>query len=83
MATIGFVGLGHMGLPMALNLVKAGHHVIGFDLQTTATLAFEQGGGANYSIFGRSSPSCHNHDNDVADRGTSQKSMFGTRWAVR
>jgi 3-hydroxyisobutyrate dehydrogenase len=32
MARIGFVGLGNMGGPMARNLVKAGHEVIGFDL---------------------------------------------------
>ncbi|NTJ44803.1 3-hydroxyisobutyrate dehydrogenase [Agrobacterium larrymoorei] len=32
MATIGFMGLGHMGGPMAANLVKAGHAVQGFDL---------------------------------------------------
>lgn len=31
MATIGFIGLGNMGLPMAKNLVKAGHEVLGFD----------------------------------------------------
>jgi 3-hydroxyisobutyrate dehydrogenase len=30
--TIGFIGLGHMGGPMAVNLVKAGHVVKGFDL---------------------------------------------------
>ncbi|MGL4964691.1 MAG: 3-hydroxyisobutyrate dehydrogenase [Inquilinus sp.] len=28
---IAFLGLGHMGRPMALNLVKAGHRVSGFD----------------------------------------------------
>ena len=32
MARIGFIGLGNMGLPMAANLVKAGHVVIGFDV---------------------------------------------------
>jgi 3-hydroxyisobutyrate dehydrogenase len=32
MATIAFIGLGNMGGPMAANLVKAGHEVIGFDL---------------------------------------------------
>ena len=31
MAEIGFIGLGNMGLPMAANLVKAGHKVSGFD----------------------------------------------------
>jgi 3-hydroxyisobutyrate dehydrogenase len=32
MARIGFIGLGNMGLPMAANLVKAGHAVVGFDV---------------------------------------------------
>ena len=32
MAKIGFIGFGNMGLPMAQNLVKAGHAVTGFDL---------------------------------------------------
>ncbi len=35
MARIGFIGLGNMGLPMAGNLVKAGHQVLGFDLVTS------------------------------------------------
>ncbi|MFB1043950.1 3-hydroxyisobutyrate dehydrogenase [Streptomyces chrestomyceticus] len=30
--TVGFIGLGNMGGPMAANLVKAGHRVTGFDL---------------------------------------------------
>jgi 3-hydroxyisobutyrate dehydrogenase len=32
MARIGFIGLGNMGLPMAANLVKAGHAVTGCDV---------------------------------------------------
>lgn len=32
MAHVGFIGLGNMGLPMAGNLVQAGHTVAGFDL---------------------------------------------------
>jgi len=32
MATIGFIGLGNMGGPMAANLLKAGHQVTGFDI---------------------------------------------------
>jgi 3-hydroxyisobutyrate dehydrogenase len=32
MARIGFIGLGNMGLPMAQNLLKAGHVVAGFDV---------------------------------------------------
>ncbi len=36
MASIGFIGLGNMGGPMATNLVKAGHDVMGFDLSAAA-----------------------------------------------
>jgi 3-hydroxyisobutyrate dehydrogenase len=36
MTTIAFLGLGHMGGPMAANLVKAGHRVIGFDMAPAA-----------------------------------------------
>ncbi len=32
MSTIGFIGLGNMGAPMAANLVKSGGHVRGFDV---------------------------------------------------
>ncbi len=31
MATIGFIGLGNMGGPMAANLLKAQHRVAGYD----------------------------------------------------
>ena len=33
---IAFLGLGHMGLPMAVNLVGAGHEVHGFDVVPAA-----------------------------------------------
>lgn len=42
---IGFIGLGNMGLPMALNLLKAGHHVIGFDLVKSQLEVFAKAGG--------------------------------------
>jgi len=32
LTNIAFIGLGNMGGPMAANLVKAGHHVVGYDL---------------------------------------------------
>jgi 3-hydroxyisobutyrate dehydrogenase len=44
MATIGFVGLGNMGLPMALNLVKAGHELRGFEVVQAAIDAATQAG---------------------------------------
>jgi len=39
MAKIGFIGLGNMGLPMAQNLIKAGHAVQGFDMSQAQMLA--------------------------------------------
>ena len=39
MASIGFIGLGNMGGPMASNLAKAGHRVTGFDLVPDAVAA--------------------------------------------
>jgi 3-hydroxyisobutyrate dehydrogenase len=42
---IGFIGLGNMGLPMALNLIKAGHEVRGFDLVQSQLDSFAAAGG--------------------------------------
>ncbi len=39
MATIAFIGLGNMGGPMASNLIKAGHAIVGFDLSAPAVEA--------------------------------------------
>jgi 3-hydroxyisobutyrate dehydrogenase len=45
MTTIGFIGLGNMGAPMAANLVSAGHQVTGFDLVPGAMEALTTKGG--------------------------------------
>ncbi len=45
MAKIGFIGLGNMGLPMAQNLVKAGHAVQGFDMSKAQVDALAASGG--------------------------------------
>jgi 3-hydroxyisobutyrate dehydrogenase len=46
MARIGFIGLGNMGLPMAQNLIKAGHQVEGFDVVGAAIDKLIAAGGA-------------------------------------
>jgi 3-hydroxyisobutyrate dehydrogenase len=46
MARIGFIGLGNMGLPMAINLIKAGHQVEGVDLNPAATRNLKTAGGS-------------------------------------
>jgi len=45
MARIGFIGLGNMGLPMAQNLLKAGHTVEGVDVSSTAVDKLKASGG--------------------------------------
>jgi 3-hydroxyisobutyrate dehydrogenase len=45
MATIGFIGLGNMGAPMAASLVKAGHKVSGYDINPTALRGLKEAGG--------------------------------------
>ena len=39
MAAIGFIGLGNMGLPMARNLLRAGHRLRAFDLAAAQVAA--------------------------------------------
>lgn len=45
MARIGFVGLGNMGLPMAMSLLKAGHEVMGFDREQAPMHVLKKAGG--------------------------------------
>ena len=45
MKKIAFIGLGNMGGPMAANLVKKGHTVVGYDLSETVLNALVQAGG--------------------------------------
>ncbi|MCD0506029.1 NAD(P)-binding domain-containing protein, partial [Bordetella petrii] len=44
MSSIAFIGLGNMGAPMALNLIKAGHSLTVFDLVPAALKALSDAG---------------------------------------
>jgi len=46
MAKVAFIGLGNMGGPMAINLVKAGHQVTVFDLSEAALAQLKAAGAA-------------------------------------
>ena len=47
MARIAFIGLGNMGLPMAQNLIKAGHQVEGVDVNPAALDKLKAAGGTS------------------------------------
>jgi 3-hydroxyisobutyrate dehydrogenase len=52
MSRIGFIGLGNMGLPMAQNLIKAGHQVEGVDVNPAAVEKLKAAGGAAVDMAG-------------------------------
>ena len=52
MARLAFIGLGNMGAPMAANLLRAGHMVIGYDVNPIAVQALEQSGGRGAASAG-------------------------------
>ena len=56
MATIAFLGLGHMGGPMSANLVAAGHTVRGFDPVPTLAAAAEAKGASGSAVARRRLP---------------------------
>lgn len=43
--TLGFIGLGNMGLPMSIGLIQAGYEVYGSDLSKEAEKNFQEAGG--------------------------------------
>ncbi len=49
MTNIAFIGLGNMGLPMAKNLLGAGHNVLGFDLSEDARAGLAGAGGQAFA----------------------------------
>lgn len=50
---IGFIGLGNMGAPMAANLAKAGHEVLGFDVAGSGADGVAIAGAAAEAATGR------------------------------
>ncbi|KAL6727541.1 hypothetical protein Aduo_009410 [Ancylostoma duodenale] len=44
MTTVGFIGLGNMGAHMARNLMKNGHQLVVYDINTTVVAAFKADG---------------------------------------
>lgn len=62
MTTIAVIGLGNMGGPMAANLVKAGHPVVGYDLMAESR---EQAKAAGVSVHGGAVAAVRDGDADI------------------
>jgi len=55
MKTVGVIGLGEMGLPMAANLAARGFEVVGYDIRPAAIEALEASGGRRAGSVGAAS----------------------------
>ncbi|GKZ26479.1 hypothetical protein AbraIFM66951_003627 [Aspergillus brasiliensis] len=76
---VGFAGLGSMGLGMAVNLVKAGYAVAGFDPSEQARKSFEASGGiAVDSLEELCEANSSHYFVMVATAGQVDSVMFGT-----
>ncbi|MFD2262409.1 3-hydroxyisobutyrate dehydrogenase [Lacibacterium aquatile] len=77
MSKIAFIGLGNMGRPMALNLVRAGHALTVFDLNPDAVAALKEAGAKEAD-----SPGTAAKDADVVvtmlPAGQQVKAVYGT-----
>jgi len=78
---VGFIGLGHMGTPMALNLLKAGHRVTVYNRTHAKTQALASNGA---QVAERIADACHGDvlvtmlSDDVAVEGV----VFGDEGAL-
>ena len=81
MAKIGFIGLGNMGLPMAQNLVKAGHAVSGFDLSEYAAERLAAGGGTRANSVGEACRGRRDRDHHAAGGRAGARSLSRRRTA--
>jgi 3-hydroxyisobutyrate dehydrogenase len=59
MSRIGFIGLGNMGLPMAANLIRAGHQIAGFDVVKSCVDKLSAIGGLSTDTI---AAACHGAD---------------------
>lgn len=91
MLKIGFIGLGNMGLPMAINLIKANYAVTGFDLNQNAIDALVSAGGKSPHSLQEIAQTCdvvitmlqtHNQVRDIclSDKGLFTAARPNTLW---
>ncbi len=75
MAKIAFIGLGNMGGPMAQNLVKAGHIVIGADVSPEAVERLVAAGGQGAGNLGRCGGRGRYRDHHAAVRPRGERNL--------
>ncbi|GLX95317.1 2-hydroxy-3-oxopropionate reductase [Herbidospora sp. NBRC 101105] len=74
---IGFIGLGIMGTPMAGNLVRAGHTVVGYDVSTTRLDELAELGGKAAASIGEAVSQAHVVITMLPDSPQVEEVVFG------
>ncbi|WP_066366166.1 2-hydroxy-3-oxopropionate reductase [Herbidospora mongoliensis] len=74
---IGFIGLGIMGTPMAANLVRAGHTVVGYDVSTTRLDELAELGGKAAASLGEAVAQAHVVITMLPDSPQVEEVVFG------
>ncbi|HEV2247736.1 MAG TPA: NAD(P)-binding domain-containing protein, partial [Terriglobia bacterium] len=75
--SVGFIGLGIMGEPMALNLVKAGYHVSVYNRTHEKTQSLEQAGARVASTPAEAAQNADYVMSIVSDSAASEEVMLG------
>ena len=83
MTTVGFIGLGAMGLPMAKNLAAHGFTVRGFDMRTTAVDALAEAGGVPTASAAEAAREAQRPGADGRERGAGRGGAVRRRSARR
>ncbi len=74
---VGFVGLGEMGLPIAINLVKAGHEVTGWNRTAGRTQALQKAGGHTAASAAQAAAGADLLITMLADDAVLARTVFG------
>ncbi|GAB1824606.1 2-hydroxy-3-oxopropionate reductase [Herbidospora sp. RD11066] len=74
---IGFIGLGIMGTPMAANLVRAGHTVVGYDVSATRLDELAELGGKAATSLGEAVAQAHVVITMLPDSPQVEEVVFG------
>ncbi len=74
---IGFIGLGIMGTPMAANLVRAGHTVVGYDVSTARLDELAELGGKAAASLGEAVAQAHVVITMLPDSPQVEEVVFG------
>ena len=80
---VGFIGLGIMGKPMSMNLLKAGNELVVFDFNETAVAEVVAAGAKGVKSGAEVAAECDSNHHNGSKLTTCTCSMSWRRWNCR